>query len=278
MHRFLIALFAIIALAALGDFPTATGQTIPSPIYLPLIYGAAPSTITPTSIPTILPTTTPTATNTPSQTPTRTPSSTATNTPTPQPAGNIDIRNTSAFVPYEGSDGLYVVGEVINNTTGNVWLVKINVVLRDAGGTIVTGENGYSLISTLAPGMVSPFRVLFFDVPDWSTYELTVTSDNTNDGPVALELTNIETYFDSGDAFHTRGNVRNQTGENREFSRVFVTLYDSADTVIGTDYQYTNPTDLAPGQQVLFDVNVYFWNGKPDHSRIASYSVVAFDD
>jgi hypothetical protein len=35
-----------------------------------------------------------------------------------------------------------------------------------------------------------------------------------------------------------------------------VTLYDSAGVVIGADYHYVNPADLAPGQQVPFDADV----------------------
>jgi hypothetical protein len=292
MRHFVIALVAIIALAALvapGSRPVATGQTVPPPVYLPLIQmvDQAAMTPTPTPTPTRFPTVTPTEISMPTLTPSRTPTSlptstsspTPTNTPTQQPTGDMDIRNTSAFVPYEGSDSLYIVGEVINNTNGNVQFVRVNAVLRDAGGSIVTGGNGYSLIDTHSPGMTAPFRVSLFNVPaGWHTYDLTVNYSTSADGPIGLELSDIEHYFDGSNAFHARGNVRNQTGENREYVKIFVTLYDSAGVVIGADHHYVNPTDLAPGQQVLFDADVYFWNGKPDRGRIASYRVAAFDD
>lgn len=216
MLRSLIVLVAILMLAYFVVQP-ATGQTIPPPVHLPLIQpGGSSVNQTPTPISTPTRTFTPTPTSTPTRT------ATPTNTPTQQPAGNITIRKETLFEPFEGSNGLDIVGEVVNDTTGDVQFVKVNAVLRDANGAILTGGDGYSMIDTLSPAMASPFRVSLFNVPDgWQSYELTATYSQASHGPIGLDLSDIETYFDGFDAFHVRGNVRNQTGETREFVKIF---------------------------------------------------------
>jgi hypothetical protein len=87
-----------------------------------------------------------------------------------------------------------------------------------------------------------------------------------------------ETYFDSGDSFHVRGRVYNQTGETRTFVKVVVTMYDSAGQIIGADYAYIAPDSLPPGQDSAFDVEVSAWKGRPDRTQVALYLAIAVDD
>jgi len=156
--------------------------------------------------------------------------------------------------------------------------VKINAVLRDGAGNIVDGGYTYSDIDTLTPGMISSFGIIFSDTPAYTTIELTVTWAKTDRRPYELQITNLETYFDSSDSFHAKGIVTNQTGGARTFVKVFIVLYDANNQVIGADSSYLNPYDLSPGQQIPFDEYVYFWKGKPNRSLVHHYSVRAFDD
>jgi hypothetical protein len=72
--------------------------------------------------------------------------------------------------------------------------------------------------------------------------------------------------------------VKNQDTIQHTFVQIFLVMYDSNNQVIGVDYTFTNPTTLAPGQEVPFDIDAYFWKGKPDHSQVARYTIQAYDD
>jgi len=190
----------------------------------------------------------------------------------------VHVVSSNAFVPYAGSSSLYIVGEVHNTTSSNVQFVRINATLRDSGGNVVGSDYTYSDIYTLAPGMTSPFLVLFSDPPAWASYDLVATWSTTSRTPYPLEILNHTTRFDAYHAFHVAGEIRNQYGEQRTFVKAFVTLYDADHNVIGVDYAYTNPDDLNPGQTASFDVEVYFYKGKPDHNAIVSYRLQVYDD
>lgn len=190
----------------------------------------------------------------------------------------VVVLSSNTFVPYQGSSSLYLIGEVLNDTSSNVEFVKINGILRNNAGQIVDGSYSYSYIDKLTPGMVSPFLIIFYSPPAWESYELTVTWSTTDQSPYALEIINPEAYFDSYDAYHVRGIVRNQYPVPRTFVKVFLTMYDNNNQVIGAEYNYTNPTTLEAGQEVPFDIEAYFWKYKPDRSKVTRYTIRAFDD
>jgi hypothetical protein len=134
------------------------------------------------------------------------------------------------------------------------------------------------MIDKLSPSMTSPFLVLFWEPPTWASYELVVTWDAASRSPHPLEVLNSTSYFDSYNEYHVVGEIRNQYGESRTFVKAFVTLYDANGEVIGADYSYTNPDDLAPGQTASFDTGVYFWKHKPDKSKVARHLLQVYDD
>ena len=198
--------------------------------------------------------------------------------PTPAPSNRVIVISSSAFTPYVGSDHLYLVGEMRNETTSKVRFVKINAVLRDAAGQIVDGTYSYASVGTLTPNMTSGFRLIFSKPPAWATYEFTVTWDTTTHIPYALQILSPESYFDSSNAYHVRGTVKNQDAVEHTFVEVFLIMYDSNNQVIGVESTFMNPTTLTAGQEVPFDISAYFWKGKPDHSQVTRYSIQAIDD
>jgi hypothetical protein len=195
-------------------------------------------------------------------------------TSAPPPSGVV-VLSSNAFVPFSGSTDVYIVGEVQNNTASNVRFVKISAVFRDAGGQTVGTDYSYALAEAMTPGALSPFRIIFDKAPAWSTYDLTVTYSTTTAGWYVLELLNTETYYDSLDAFHVRGKVKNQYPVQKKSVTLFLTLYDSSGRVIGVDWGYLSPSTIDPGAEVSFDVDCYFWMGKPQHSLVAHYAIVA---
>lgn len=196
----------------------------------------------------------------------------------PNPPHLLNVLSSNAFVPYEGSGSLYVVGEVRNDAGTNIRFVKIIVTLRNSSGSVVDCDYSYASIDILTPGMTSPFRVLMSDRPEWASYDLAATWSMTNDKPYPLGLLNSTSHWDTSNAYHVAGEIRNQYGEERTFIKAFVTLYDAAGEVIGVDYTYTNPYDLDPGQTASFDCDVYSWKGKPDRDKVESHLLQVYDD
>jgi hypothetical protein len=196
----------------------------------------------------------------------------------PVPSPVVRVLSSNAFVPYSGSSSWYIIGEVRNDTGSNVDFVQISATLRDGSGNVVDSDYTYSMIDTLSPGMTSPFRVIFSDPPGWVSYDFQVTWDTTSRQPYALDILNSTSYFDSSDAYHVVGEIRNQYAEQRTFVKAFVTMYDAQGKVIGVDYTYTNPDTLNPGQTASFDTDVYFWKYKPDRGKVASHRLQVYDD
>jgi hypothetical protein len=189
------------------------------------------------------------------------------------------VLSHTGFVPYSGSTSYYVIGEVLNNTGGTVEFVKVSVALRNDQGNVVDSDYSYSMITSLSPDMKSPFQVIFIDPPtNYSHYTLTVTWSDGGEGPAVLEVLNQTSRFDSLDAFRVSGEVRNQTEHQATFVQAVVTMYGHTGNVIGVDYSFTDPYDLAPGGTATFDVGVYSWVGKPDTSHYASYALQVVDD
>ena len=199
-------------------------------------------------------------------------------TPTSSPSNNVVVMNTSAFEPSSDSKSVYLVGEVRNETASIVQYAKITAVLRDMSGKAVDSNYGYSSIDKLAPGMISPFRIIFANPPAWTSYELAVMWSNTDKASVELQVINPETFFDSSDAYHVRGTVGNQTSTQRTYVKVVLTMYNSAGKVIGEAYDYINPTTIEPGQEVPFEISIASWAGKPDRDNVVRSTIRAFED
>jgi hypothetical protein len=63
-------------------------------------------------------------------------------------------------------------------------------------------------------------------------------------------------YTDSIGTEHIVGEVINQSPTTVQFVQVTVTFYDAYNQVIGTDFTFTHPDTLAPGQTAPFDILV----------------------
>ena len=50
---------------------------------------------------------------------------------------------------------------------------------------------------------------------------------------------------------HIVGEVLNQAPVTAKFVKIIATFYNANGQVIGTDFAYANPSDLAPNQRVL---------------------------
>lgn len=63
-------------------------------------------------------------------------------------------------------------------------------------------------------------------------------------------------YTSSTGTVHIVGEVINQSPVTAKFVKIIVTFYNAYNEVVGTDFTYTQPSDLAPGQRAPFDILV----------------------
>jgi hypothetical protein len=63
-------------------------------------------------------------------------------------------------------------------------------------------------------------------------------------------------YTSSTGSLHIVGEVINQSPVTAKFVKIIVTFYNAYNQVMGTDFTYTQPSDLAPGQRASFDILV----------------------
>jgi hypothetical protein len=63
-------------------------------------------------------------------------------------------------------------------------------------------------------------------------------------------------YVDNIGSMHIVGEVLNQAPVAANFVKIIATFYNAYGQVIGTDFTYADPSDLAPGQRAPFDLVV----------------------
>lgn len=69
-------------------------------------------------------------------------------------------------------------------------------------------------------------------------------------------------------AFHIVGEVQNQTSAQVDYVKIIATFYNASNVVVGTEFSFSDPFTLAPGQKAPFDVSAY-----PSPPGMASYSL-----
>lgn len=83
-----------------------------------------------------------------------------------------------------------------------------------------------------------------------------------------IPILSSSNYTDSLGYFNVVGEVQNTLSSNIEYVRIVATFYDSENTVIGTDFTYTDIDILTPNQKSPFELSSY-----PDKINPSSYKL-----
>lgn len=191
-----------------------------------------------------------------------------------QALGDVRVVSHSSF--YNIFNTLWVVGEVENIGDMATRFTKITATFYNSSNQVIGSEYGYADLDVLLPGRKSSFDILF-DESDGSlnvhNYTLAVSWDNYAAGkPLGIEILSSSNYIDGYGYMHVIGEVRNQGTLNANFTQVFATFYDSSGTVVGTDWDFTDPTHLTPNEIGAFDVELIYTQ---QVIKVASYSLTA---
>ena len=78
------------------------------------------------------------------------------------------------------------------------------------------------------------------------------SAPTVQDKPIKIASSND--FIDSLGFLHVVGEVENNSPSNIQFVKVSGTFYDSNNQVVATDFTYTNPSDIGPGQKAPFQL------------------------
>ena len=62
------------------------------------------------------------------------------------------------------------------------------------------------------------------------------------------------THINSAGNMHIIGEVVNNASNSAEYVKIIGTFYDNTNKIVGTSFTYTDPKDLAPGENAPFDL------------------------
>lgn len=74
--------------------------------------------------------------------------------------------------------------------------------------------------------------------------------------PTGLQILSHNSFTDSVGYLHVVGEVQNNSPTNAQFVQVIGTFYDNNNQVVGTDFTYTNPSDIGSGQKAPFELTL----------------------
>jgi len=165
-----------------------------------------------------------------------------------------------------------IVGEVLNNFSYPIELVRITATVYDKNDIIVATGDKYVNDYLIKPGSRSGFDIFLDEtLPSHTKYTLTTSFEQSEDDkPEALQLS-VGKNSKGSNNFRVLGEVMNQ-GENAANSvKVSAIFYDEKPKVIDTDYVFTNPDIISPNKKAPFEFSFYVDN--PEKIKSMAFNV-----
>jgi hypothetical protein len=165
-----------------------------------------------------------------------------------------------------------IVGEVLNNFSYPIELVRITATVYDKNDIIVATGDKYVNDYLIKPGSRSGFDIFLDEtLPTNTKYTLTTSFEKSEDDkPEALQLS-VGKNSKGSNNFRVLGEVMNQ-GENAANSvKVSAIFYDEKHKVIDTDYVFTNPDIISPNKKAPFEFS--FYRDNPEKIKSMAFNV-----
>jgi hypothetical protein len=165
-----------------------------------------------------------------------------------------------------------IVGEVLNNFTYPIELVRITATVYGNDGVIVATGDKYVNDYLLKPGDKSGFDI-FLDqtLPSNSKYTLTTSYKKSDDIKSEELQLSIGKNSKTSKSFRVLGEVMNQGNSDAKAVKVSAIFYDTSHKVIDTDYVYTNPDIISPNRKAPFEFSFQVEN--PEKIRYMAFNV-----
>ena len=165
-----------------------------------------------------------------------------------------------------------IVGEVLNNFSYPIELVRITATVYDKNGVIVATGDKYVNDYLIKPGSRSGFDIFLDEtLHTKSKYTLTTSFEKSEDDkPEALRLS-VGKNSKSSNTFRVLGEVMNQGKNDANAVKVSAIFYDEKHKVRDTDYVFTNPDIISPNKKAPFEFSFYVDN--PEKIKSMAFNV-----
>jgi hypothetical protein len=204
--------------------------------------------------------------------PTDTQAARVTPAPTPLPPDTIILGLLSASDYTDDVEGtLTIVGEVRNDSHLDVGHTSVTATFYGSDAQEIGEASDTTMLSTLAPGVRSPFVINLPRPAGLADYSLRATGRPVSSPPeeAGLSVVNTRRFEDTTGFYHIAGVIENRSKRRVESARVIVTLYDRAGRVINVGFVYPQPASLLPGDRADFDVAFTYYPKVYSHMAIA---------
>ncbi len=79
-----------------------------------------------------------------------------------------------------------------------------------------------------------------------------LTEESIENNVNGLQILSHKLFTDSRDYLHVVGEIKNNYPSTTTFVRIVGTFYDINNQIIGTQFTYSNPSDIRPGEKAPF--------------------------
>jgi hypothetical protein len=177
--------------------------------------------------------------------------SNATPTPTPIPVTVQDVYFSETNI-----GGLWVLGEVLNDSGTALEQVRVAVVLLDENDNEIARADGLVALDLVDVGQKAPFAVLFGELPGkfarYQAFPIRAVPAYVGSYYRDLVVENIESDGERYAAYTVEGTVRNVGPEEAVSVQVVLTAYDSLDRVIAMRQIVPDHNVIALGGETTF--------------------------
>jgi hypothetical protein len=164
------------------------------------------------------------------------------------------LDNLSVYVDYYNY--LHVVGEAQNTSSVNLQFIEIHIYFYGSAGNFLAHDYTYTYLNNLPAYQKTCFEIMLPVPSGWSYYRFSPVLYMTDGLPLPpLTQNNISgSYISSSGSYFITGSIKNPTSATYDWVMPVGTLYNSAGTVVGCDYTYTDPSTLSPNQSGTFEM------------------------
>jgi len=165
-----------------------------------------------------------------------------------------------------------IVGEVLNNFSYPIELVRIAAIVYDKNGIITATGDKYVNDYLLKPGSRSGFSIFLDEpLPGSSKYVLTASFEKSDDNKPEALLLSIGKNYNHSNSFRVLGEVMNYGQNAANAVKVSGIFYDSQHKVIDADYVYTNPDIINSNKKAAFEFSFYVNN--PERIKSMAFNI-----
>jgi hypothetical protein len=191
------------------------------------------------------------------------------------PIFNETLTEEPLFTPkilYSSLSNDTIVGEVLNNFSYPIELVRITAIVYDKNGIITATGDKYVNDYLLKPGSRSGFSIFLDEpLPGSSKYVLVASFEKSDDTKPEALLLSIGKNYKQSNSFRVLGEVINRGQNPANSVKVSGIFYDNEHKVIDTDYVYTNPDIINSNKKAPFEFSFYVNN--PERIKSMAFNV-----